>query len=76
MLCYSISDIKDTDGLTIGVIKETKYPETVRMRRTDKRIRPYIPFRELNNMDDMLEGGDTEIRNRLKQHSIHLSKTF
>jgi hypothetical protein len=65
-----IRDIKDTDGLTIGVIKETKYSETVRMRRTDEKIRRYIPFKELNDMDDNLEGGDTEIRNRLKHYSI------
>ncbi len=61
---------KDISTLAIAVIKETDYPNHMKTRRKDPNIRRYLPFNELENVNNNLELTNEKIIKRLKDHSI------
>ena len=61
---------KDTSVMAIAVIKGTDYPILMKNRRKDPSIRRYLPFNELENVNNNLETSDGKIIKLLKDHSI------
>jgi hypothetical protein len=61
---------KDTSALAIAVIKGTDYPIYMKNRRNDPKILRYLPFNELDNVNNHLETDNEKIIKLLKDHSI------
>jgi hypothetical protein len=61
---------KDTSTLAIAVIKGTDYPIYMKNRRKDLNILRYLPFNELDNVNNNLEIDNEKLIKRLKDHSI------
>ena len=58
------------------VTKGTDYPICMKNRRKDKDILRYLPFNELDNVDNNLEISNENIIKRLKYHSIIFKDSF
>jgi hypothetical protein len=67
-LIYSANN--DSASLTIVVIKGTDYPNHMKNRRKDKNIARFLPFKELDDVDNNLETTNEKIVKRLKTHSM------
>jgi hypothetical protein len=63
------SDSNDIGALAIVVIKATDYPKYMKNRRNDGNILRYLPFNELEDVDNKLETTNESIIKRLKSHS-------
>ncbi len=67
--------MKDSSALAIVVIKESDYPNHMKNRRKDRDIRRYLPFNELQDLNNNSEATNKEIIKHLKTHSI-INKEF
>lgn len=59
-----------TSTLAIAVSKTSDYLLQMKTRRKDPYLRRYLPFHELDNIDENLDLADEKIIKRLKDQSI------
>ncbi|UJR35729.1 hypothetical protein I4U23_028479 [Adineta vaga] len=62
------SDSKDNGTLAILVTKSTDYPQFMKDRRKNQNILRYLPFNELDDLDNNFEISNSEVMKRLKIH--------
>ncbi|CAF1436903.1 unnamed protein product [Adineta steineri] len=62
------SDYRDNAALAVVVTKITDYPDLMKERRGDRNILRYLPFNELDDVNNNLTTSDATITKRLKIH--------
>ncbi|CAF4278004.1 unnamed protein product, partial [Adineta steineri] len=62
------SDYRDNAALAVVVTKITDYPDLMKERRRDGNILRYLPFNELDDVNNNLTTSDATITKRLKIH--------